>query len=181
MNKRLFLYISLISSFCVLSFFIAIYPANFDFKEVNKAHKIARYIYFTPVAFILLFLIFTGVKISIKKKEFKLIPFLKEIGEFFLISYVPYILVRPVITGLLFIINVNLGPQKTIKVDGIVVYKRVRSSKWEDTQIHVEDKVKGIIEFTTFPIQAEEFWESKRFNMEMTSGSLGLIYKRKYP
>lgn len=178
--KRKHYFILIIVIFIAGGLFLALYEMRLLYYEENKADRLTNLI-FGPIFFLLLIYILISEFISTKKRwRFDRKKYLKFVGTSvvgFAVAF--FVFFRPVISGLILLLNANIGFQEPIKISGRVIDKYEYSGKGAEFELTIMNKDDKVYKFDTYGTETRKYEIGDDFKMEMLTGLFGLVYMKK--
>lgn len=161
-----------------MGLFLGLYDQVYlQYYEENKTNKLAEKILIPT--FLLLFIIHIG------SDFWKLGREMMELWEEYLISYFKIFLYsalmlivffRPITSGFIQLINVNIGNQERTKIIGLVTDKFETSGKAPEFELVILDESNEEFTFDTHSKEMKNYSVGGEFEKEMNKGCLGLYY-----
>ena len=175
--KRKHYFILIIVLLIAGGLFLALYEMRLLYCEENKANRLTNLI-FGPIFLLLLIYILISEFISTKKRwRFDRKKYLKFVGTTiigFAVAF--FVFFKPVFSGLILLLNANIGFQEPIQISGHVINKYEYSGKGAEFELTIKNKDDKVYKFDTFGAETRKYEIGDNFEMEMFKGLFGLVY-----
>lgn len=157
--------------------FLALYEMKLMYYEENKADKLTNLI-LGPIFILLLMYYLISEYVSTKGRwKFDRKKYLKLVWTSVLgFSIAFFVFFRPLVSGLILLLNINLGHQSQIHINGKIIDKYEYSGKGAEFELTVMDKHGATYKFDTFGTETKKYKIGDEFNIDMYKGHFGLVY-----
>jgi hypothetical protein len=166
-----------------LGFYIGFYSKRFIYFEEMKAFKIFNIIFIPLLLFLFLNATFSRFKKFKRSRDSKGWLFFKSTFINLVIYFGIYLyILRPVVIGLMFFINENLGSQTSTIISGTVIDKVNKPPGGRTPAIYrlvIRSGTNNIFNFETTEDEIEKYVINDTFKESVNRGSLGLYYSTK--
>lgn len=159
-------------------FFLATYEVWFcDFYDEAKANHMADLIGIPTISLVLLVIFITGIRSTARgDKDWKSLIW-DTVRFFGLVSLIYWFMVRPVLGGLILMINVHIGSSSLITIQGNVTHTSYyKGSKGSSYELTVNDAILKSITLSTSRSYAKQYHVGDVFEKKLHISSLGIIY-----
>ena len=157
--------------------FLGFYERFLLYYEEARADRIADIIGGVIFGLFLIFAIITGWRTSVKRNQLKVFSFIKEVIVTVGVMLVVHLIyIRSVLSGLILLINCNVGLPKEIEISGDVLNVWIQNGRAAQYEITVRTGENNELVLDTKKGQIESYSEGDIFKRRLFKGCLGLVY-----